>query len=137
MKNSNSLTEEIKSYIIDKLTDYKDGLYYSCDLAYTLTEGENANGSVYCNSWKTKELIKENFDLFGDFLEYYKDNFDTILNPFLEPEKTHVCFLICAVEQMLNGCKLLTDNWDNKIELTDKNIKAITKHIYTIIEIQF
>jgi len=132
-----NLTNEIKSYLIDKLTDYKGGLYYGCDLANTLTEGENVNGSVYCNSYKTKELIKENWDIFGDFLEYYKSNFDNLLNPFTEPEKTHVCFLIMACEQMLSGCKLIEENWNNKLELTTKNIKAITKHINSLDEIEF
>jgi len=137
MQNSNNLVNEIKNYISDKLNDYKGCDYYGCDLAIYLTECENANGSVYCNSYKTKELIKDNFDLFSDFLEYYTDNFGTTLNPFLEPEKTHVCFLICAVESMLSGCKLITDKWDEKIELNAKNIKAINKHLSTITEIKF
>ena len=40
-----------------------------CDLAYTLFEGENADGSVLYNTYKAKEFIKENFDLFGDLNE--------------------------------------------------------------------
>lgn len=132
-----NLVNEIKNYISDKLQDYKGGNYYGCDLAGILTEGENANGSVYCNTYENKELIKDNFDLFGDFLEYYTENFGTTLNLFSEPEKTHVCFLICAVKNMLIGCKLIQDKWDEKIELNAKNIKAINKHLETITEIEF
>lgn len=50
-------------------------------------EGENANGSVLCNTYQTKEFIKENFELFGDLVQYCKDNWDMTLNPFSEPEK--------------------------------------------------
>jgi hypothetical protein len=54
---TNEITKEVKNYLIDKVNDYSDTLAYGCDLASKLTEGENVNGSVYCNSYKTKELI--------------------------------------------------------------------------------
>lgn len=91
MKNE-QLLNEIKSYLIDNLSDYKGCISYAFDLSYLLTERENSNGSVYCNAYQTKELIKDNFDLFGEFLEYYKENLGEMLNPFSEPEKTHVIF---------------------------------------------
>lgn len=125
----NTIENEIKSYLIDKLNDYKGGTYYASELAYKLTEGENINGSVYCNAYETKELIKDNFDLFGDFVRYYENEFGETLNPLLEPEKAHVCFLFESCNQILQSCKLINDNLDNKIELTDKNIKTLTKQI--------
>ena len=112
--NTDALLNEIKNYIIDRLQDYQGCNYYASDIANYLTESENANGSVYFSTHQTIELIKENFELFGEFLEYYKDNFDVMLNPFTEPEKTHVCFLICAVENILNTCKLINNNWTKK-----------------------
>jgi hypothetical protein len=81
---------DLKADIIDKLSDYKGSSIYAAELAYTLFEGENCSGSVFCNTWKTKEFIKENFDLFGELLEYWSDNVGETLNPFLEPEKCHV-----------------------------------------------
>ena len=125
----NTIENEIKSYLIDNLNDYKGGTYYASELAYKLTEGENINGSVYCNAYKTKELIKDNFDLFGDFVRYYENELGETLNPLLEPEKAHVCFLIESCSQILQSCKLINDKWDNKIELTDKNIKTLIKQI--------
>lgn len=136
MKQTN-LVAELKNYIKEKLQDYKGCEYHGSDMAGYLTESENVNGSVYCNTYLTVELIKENFDLFGEFLEYYQDNFGTMLNPFLEPEKTHVCFLICAVENILSGCELISDNWDEKIELNEENINNIIQYIETITEINF
>ena len=125
----NTIENEIKSYLIDNLNDYKGVTFFASELAYKLTEGENINGSVYCNAYKTKELIKDNFDLFGDFVRYYENELGEKLNPLLEPEKAHVCFLIESCSQILQNCKLINDNWDNKIELTDKNINTLTKQI--------
>jgi len=136
-KEEKSIENEIKAYLIDKLNGYKGCTIYACDLAYTLTEGENANGSVYCNAYKTKELIKNNFDLFGDFVRYYEDELGETLNPLLEPEKTHVCFLIESCSQILQSCKFINDNWDNKIELTNKNIKTLIKEIKQFSELEF
>ena len=133
----NTIENEIKVYLIDKLQDYKGGNYYACDLAYKLTEGENANGSVYCNAYETKELIKDNFYLFSSFVRYYKQEFNETLNPLLEPEKAHVCFLIESCNQILQNCEFIRTNRDNKIELTDKNIKTLTKQIKQFSELKF
>lgn len=136
MKNL-GLLEEIKSYLTEKLNDYKGCYSYGVDLSHLLTEGENANGSVYCNTYQTKELIKANFDLFGDFLEYYKEEFGEMLNPFSEPEKTHVIFLIMATEKILNSSKYIQDNWDNQIKLTDDVIAILKKDINNFTELSF
>ena len=89
-------TTELKETIIDRLNDYKNTTVYGCDLAYTLFESENTNSSVLCNTYLTKEFIKENFDLFGDLVEYVNDNLDMKLNPFTEPENAHVILMLEA-----------------------------------------
>lgn len=127
----NATINEIKESIIDRLSDYKGTTSYGCDLAYKLFEGENANGSVYCNAFKTKEYIKANFDLFGDFLESYQSNVGETLNPFTEPEIVHVIFLLEAVSSILGQSKFIQANWDNQLELTDENIEAIIYDINT------
>jgi hypothetical protein len=136
MKNL-ELLNEIKNYLNEKLNDYKNATSYGCDLAYLLTESENATGSVYCNAYKTKELIKANFELFGDFLEYCKDNFGTELNPFAEPEKAHVILLIESCSQILGQSKYLQDNWDNLIQLTDEVVEILKNDINNFLELSF
>ena len=125
----NTTIEEIKQDIISKLSDYSGASSYGCDLAYKLFEGENANGSVFCNTYRTKEYIKNNFDLFGDFLEYYQSNFGETLNPFTEPEKCHVIFLLEAAQSILSQCAFIDANWNNQIELTDDIIQTITDEV--------
>ena len=117
---------ELKETIIDRLNDYKNTTVYGCDLAHTLFESENATGSVLCNTYKTKEFIKENFDLFGDLALYVNDNFDMKLNPFTEPEKAHVCLILEASQSLLSQLKFIDKNWNEEIELTDEVIKEIT-----------
>jgi len=125
--------QDLKSTIIDRLSDYSGGTYYGCDLAYTLFEGENANGSVLCNTYQTKEFIKTNFNLFGDLVEYVKTNMDMTLNPFNEPEKAHVILLLEASQTLLSRLPFIDKNWNNTIELNAKNIKTITKQLNELV----
>ena len=121
-------TTELKETIIDRLNDYKNTTVYGCEIAYTLFESENATGSVLCNTYLTKEFIKENFDLFGDLIEYVYD-FGMKLNPFAEPEKAHVILMIEASQNLLSKLDFMLNNWDDKFKLTDKVIKEITDQL--------
>ena len=124
-----TFTSELIETIISRLNDYKNTNVYGCDLAYTLFEGENANGSVFCNTYQTKEFIKENFDLFGDLVEYIKDNLDYTLNPFSEPEKAHVILLLEASQSILSKLPTIDKFWNDEKELTPKLIKQLTKEL--------
>jgi|VirMetMinimDraft_7_1064189.scaffolds.fasta_scaffold84777_2 hypothetical protein len=128
METTNFIAD-LKTTIIDRLNDYAGGTHYSCDLASTLFEGENVNGSVLCNAYQTKEFIKANFDLFGDLVQHVKDNMDYTLNPFNEPEKAHVWLLLEASQSILAQLPTIDKNWNNQIELTPKMIKKLTKEL--------
>ena len=121
--------QDLKNTIKDRLNDYAGGSYYGCDLAYTLFEGENANGSVFCNTYETKQFIKANFDLFGALVDYVKQHMDMSLKPFNEPEKAHVILLLEASQSLLAKCKLVDTKWNDEIELTAKNIKTLCAQI--------
>lgn len=124
-----SFIDDLKATIKDRLQDYSGGTYYGCDLAYTLFEGENANGTVLFSTYQTKQFIAENFDLFGDLVEYVKDNLDMTLNPFAEPEKAHVILLLESAQSLLAKLPLIEENWNNNIELTNENIEIICSQI--------
>lgn len=129
MTTTVNFTADLKNQIIEKLSDYSGTNVYMCDLAFILFEGENANGSVFCNTFKTKEFIKENFDLFGDLVEYFKDNLDMTLNPFQEPEKAHVCLLLEGAQSLLSKLPTVDKYWNDEKELTPSLIKKLTKEI--------
>ena len=120
---------DLRNTIIDRLNDYKNTNVYGCDLAYTLFEGENANGSVFCNAYKTKEFIKNNFDLFADFSEYYKDNFGESLDIFEEPEKAHVILLLEAAQMVLSNLDTINEFWNDMKELTQELINSIIEEL--------
>ena len=122
-------TTELKETIIDRLNDYKNTAVYGCDLAYTLFESENITGSVLCNTYATKEFIKENFDLFYDLVQYVENNIDIVLNLFTELEKVHVWLVMEGACHLLSRLDFMLDNWDNKFKLTDEVIKEITDQL--------
>ena len=120
---------DLKNTIIERLNDYKGSDVYGCDLAYTLFEGENANGSVLCSTYKTKEFIKNNFDLFADFSEYYKDNFGESLDIFAEPEKAHVILLLESAQMVLSNLNTVNEFWNDSKELTEELINSIVEEL--------
>ena len=121
--------KDLKSQIIERLNDYKGTNIYGADLAYTLFEGENANGSVLCNTYLTKEFIKNNFDLFADFSEHYKNNFGDNLNIFAEPEKAHVILLLEAAQMVLSNLDTVDEFWNDSKELTEELINSIVEEL--------
>ena len=124
-----TFTSELIETIILRLNDYKGTINYMCDLSSILFESENANGSVLFSTYQTKEFIKENFDLFGDLVEYVKDNMDYALNPFSEPEKAHVWLLLEASQSILSKLPSMDKFWSDAKELTPKLIKQLTKEL--------
>ena len=128
MKTKTFKAELIES-IISRLNDYKGTINYMCDLSSILFESENANGSVLYNTSQTKKFIKENFDLFGDLVEYVKDNMDYTLNPFSEPEKAHVWLILEASKSILSKLPTIDKFWNDEKELTPKLIKQLTKEL--------
>ena len=120
---------DLRNTIIDRLNDYKGSTVYGSELAYTLFEGENANVSVFCNVYKTKEFIKNNFDLFADFSEYYKYNLGDSLNIFAEPEKAHVILLLEAAQMVLSNLDTINEFWNESKELTEELINSIVEEL--------
>ena len=124
-----TFTSELIETIISRLNEYEGTKNYMCDLSSVLFESENIDGSVLYNTYRTKEFIKENFDLFGDLVEYFKDNLGITLNPFQEPEKAHVCLLLEGAQSLLSKLPTVDKYWNDEKELTPKLIKQLTKEL--------
>ena len=120
---------DLRNTIIKRLNDYTNTNVYGCDLAYTLFERENADGSVLCNTYLTKEFIKNHFDLFADFSEYYINTFGDSLNIFTEPEKAHVILLLEAAQMVLSNLDMINEFWNESKELTEELINAIIEEL--------
>ena len=129
---TNTFYTDLRNTIINRLNDYKGTEVNGSELAYTLFEAENANGSVFCSTYQTKEFIKNNFDLFADFSEYYKDNFGESLNIFAEPEKAHVILLLEAAQMVLSNLDTIDEFWNDSKELTEELINAIVEELNSL-----
>ena len=124
-----TFTSELIETIISRLNDYKGTTHYICELSSILFESENIDRTVLYNTYLTKEFIKENFDLFGQLVEYAKDNIGITLNPFKEPEKAHVWLLLEASQSILSKLPTIDKFWNEEKELTPKLIQQLTKEL--------
>ena len=118
-------------HIEDTLPDYQGQELEACDQGMTLTEGENANGSWYCSTYKAQEDLKIWFDDIGDFIEEYVNKFGTRpqYDAFVDAESFHCLMMIMGVEKAINGLDIIQDHWNKKITLDDKTIKAIIEEL--------
>lgn len=131
----NNFTSTIKNFVIDQLENRKgENLrVYISDLDYKLTEEINVNGSVHCSTYKAEQFIKGNFEEFGYLVKLAQEEYGTILNPFLEPDKAEVWAYIEGTRILLGESEVLQEieeenNYD-EIVLTDELIDKIIEEL--------
>lgn len=134
-----SYTEYCRNFIIDNLNGYEGQSIYMCDLAHTITEGINVDGSATYSTYEAKEYIKEWWDDAADFYEYCKFEFgECPHNPFEKPEAFHCLMIIEGVAHLLSQCDTVGgDNWNEEIELTEEIINTILEELAEVGEIEF
>lgn len=127
------MKKEILDRIIDRLKEYKDTEHYACDLGYTLFEGENLDGSFTYNTYAAEQWIKDNFRDIGPVVDELKfqfgENFMKNYNPFDNPEKFMVLIILEVASYLISRCKLVQDNWDNKIVLDEEIINTLSEQL--------
>lgn len=129
----------MKNYVIDllvrKLEDYEDMFIYGCDMAYTLLEEYNINGSITYSTYKAEEWLKDNIQDIYDFLptikfEYGDEFYAKLCIDILEnPEKAMTIICLEKANDILSSLKFINDNWNNKIVLNKENINIIKKEL--------
>ena len=127
MKNSNE--KMVANLLKERLSDYKDQLFYGCDLAYTLFEGENANGSYTFSAWEATQWIKKNFDNLGEIVENMEFNGLSVANPFNEPEKFQVQILLETADGIMGSLPTIEEKWNDQFMLDRKTIAKIRKEL--------
>ena len=131
MLKFNSFEDLVKNLIKIKLDEYVNNSIYGCELAYTLFEGENVDGSLTCNAYYFQEIIKKYFDEFGEIYDNFIFNSgkENSINCFEEPETFVVIMLLEKANDILSQLDFISKNWDNEIELNQKNINIIKKEL--------
>ena len=126
MKNFN---EFCKEYICDKLDEMEDVTVYACDLAYTLAESDNINGSITYNRAAAINYIREWWNDCADYSDHEENNFGKRSNPFANPEAFIVRMVIEGISSLLSQCNVIENNWNDQVELTSDVISEIKKEI--------
>lgn len=125
-----SLLEYTKNYLIEQLDAYEDTTQYACELATTLTEGANADGTLVYSRGEARDYLNEWFEECGEYWEYEKRNFgENYHNPFDNPEAYMVCMVIAACETILSKCPIIDEHWNEQIELTEDIVNDIKEYV--------
>ena len=130
MAQLETYTEYCREFIKLHIEDRIGQELYACDLASTLTEGPNVDGSCTYNAWKAKQYLAEWWDDCAEYFHYEKENFgENLHNPFEEPEAFMTCMLIAGVESLIGQVDALSEVWNEGIEITRELADAIVKEI--------
>lgn len=89
METLNALERDVLERMIDALDDMEGRDGYVSDLAFTLFEGENIDGSMTYSTYKAEQWIAEHFHDLADVVEDMAADWDITPNPFSNPEKIH------------------------------------------------
>lgn len=140
----NEFLDMVKKEVVERLKDRIGQSYYACDLGFSLTDGENANGSWYCSAYKAKEDIKKYFDDYLNFSTYWHANYGEPIYFEEDPddyhnsvECIHCCMMISAIESVYNQAFAKQSNydWNAEFEITEEFIEEISKDLEEVEEV--
>lgn len=129
------MTNYVIDLLIRKLEDYEDTKVYACDMAYTLLEQYDVDGSITYNTCKAIEWLKDNIQDIYDFLptikfEFGDEFYAKICIDILDsPEKAMVIICLEKANEIMANLKFINDNWNNEIVLNKENINIIKKEL--------
>ena len=131
-------TQTCKQHIIDTIADWQDQDIEVSEFGHTLSEGENANGSWYCSTYKAEQdLDAFGRDAVAEFIDEYKSNFGELpYDAYTEPESFHCLMMIVGVENVFNQLAAVQNIWDKKVKLTKKLIKKIIDELKQLPDLQ-
>ena len=137
-----SFVEYCKDYIIDNLPDYEDQEVYGCDLYSTLTESDNANGSMTYSTYKAQQYIKEWWDDCAEFYEYADMTFGSDyvskeLNVFANPEAFMLVMVMEGIDRLLSRVSVIDENGNYDITLDKETIDTIIDEVSEMTEIEW
>ncbi len=131
--------DTLKNFVIDAINDELDNLnegreIIGAELAYTLFEGYNIDGSYTYSTYKAKEWVKEYFDELGEIVEEIKDSSgaECIPNVFDNVEAFQVVIILEYANNLLAQCETVANGWNDEIEMTAETIKKIKEELNEI-----
>lgn len=125
-RNLNNLEKDVLSRMIDHLDELEGRDGYVSELAFTLFEGANMDGTLTYNTYEAEGWIAEHFHDLGDVVEDMSVAWDITPNPFNNPEAFMVQVVIYIAEQLVYESAYLQRGRD------EEEIDAITYDEETI-----
>lgn len=118
----NELYSEVADFLGAKLEQNTGRSVYGCDLAFTLLEGENVDGSITYNRYKATEWIKEHFDELGEVVERMQDEwaYNAGADIFDNPEKFMVSCYLWIASEICVTLETVDEFWNDEKELTEE-----------------
>ncbi len=131
-----TIKAEVAEDLADKLNNYEGQSVYGCDLAFTLFECYNADGSVTYSTYEAKEWIKNHFDELGEIVEEMRDNweYDAGADIFDNPEKFMTSVYLWIASEICGSLTSVQEFWNDSEELTAELIEKITNELNEIAE---
>ena len=122
----NRLEKWVLQEMMEHLEDLEGQVVYGCDLAFTLFENENINGSYTCNAYASRQWIKRYWDELCGIIEDYEVDYGELpVNPFVNAEAFQVQIILHMASRLVGESDYIEEHWDNDIELTADVIKTI------------
>lgn len=127
MENFNELTVRL---LEEELENYEGENIIACELAWTLTQGYNVDGTITYNTQESIDLIlKYWWDIADIYSEYVGELGQCEINMFERPEAFLTLIFIQNAVNLMAQCEIIKNNWDENIELNRKNIEIIKKQL--------
>ena len=126
MENLNALERDVLERMIDALEGIEGRDEYVSDLAFTLFEGENIDGTMTYSTYKAEQWIAAHFHDLADVVEDMAADWDITPNPFSNPEKFMVQVVLYLAEQLVYTSDYLRRGRD------EEEIDAITYDAETV-----
>ena len=121
---------DLEKGVLERMIDYLDDLEgrdgYVSELAFTLFEGANMDGTLTYNTYEAEQWIAEHFHDLADVVEDMSADWDITPNPFANPEVFMLQVVIYIAEQLVYESAYLQRGRD------EEEIDAITYDAETV-----
>lgn len=115
----------IKDFVIDVLEDqldeYEDSTIYGGDLAYTLLEPYNIDGTYTYDTYAAMGWVTLHFEEISDIIIEMKKTGFCPVDVFDNPEAFQVQIMLFVAGDLLGQCDTVNEFWNDEIIL-EKNI---------------
>ena len=114
MKTLNALECDVLERMIDALEDMEGRDGYVSELAFTLFESENVDGSMTYSTYKAEQWIAKHFHDLADVVEDMAADWGITPNPFSNPEVFMIQVVLYLAESLVYESDYLLRERDEK-----------------------